>query len=239
MVRTMLPKLRATTPAQLLCWGYEIIDASGLHKVLQGRDDISKLVDTKMEFTDDIENDGAFSGEAHIKLSPLEALTLAYIGVYYSQITSGFDYYIGFEMEDAYKNQSEQMISDGLLMQYVGKVQEAIVPFQETKAIGILPNNKHAIEDIIVEAINKKIARRATYPQTCNLVISILSPNSSIDYKRIVDACDVATFDQVFAMEYVGNNLRTCAVHDLTILKANPNSKLQVPILSPVLQYAE
>jgi len=213
---------------------FKIVDTLGLHQTLQG-DDVSKLIDTKMEYSNPLENDDAFANEAQVKLSPLEALSLAYIGVYYSQIASGYSYYIGFELEDAYKNQSEQMLSDGLLMQYLGDKQEAITPLQETKAIGILPDSERGIEDIIIEATNKKIRRRSTYPSVCDLVISVLSPRSNIDYKRVVNACDVAAFDKVFAMEYVGNNLRTCAVHDLTELRASPNSKLYVPILSPTL----
>jgi hypothetical protein len=233
----MLPKLRAIQPAQLLNWGYQIVDNLGLHKTLQG-DYIARLIDAKIYFSNPAENEGAFTGVAQVKLSPLEALSLAYLTVYYLQITTGYDYYIGFEMEDAYKAQSEQMLSDGLLMQYIGDRQKAITPLQETKAIGIFPGNTLAIEDIIIEAINKKTARRSTYPAVCDLVVSILSPHSNIDYKRVLSACDVAVFDKVFAMEYVGNNLRTCAVHDLTALKAKPSSKLYVPVLSPVLQYA-
>jgi len=140
-------------------------------------------------------------------------------------------------MEDSYKNQSEQMLSDGLLVRCIGDKQEALTPFQETKAIDILPGNKSAIENIVIEVINKKVARRPTYPEVCDLIVSVPSPSSNIDYKHIVSECDVAVFGKVFAMEYVGDNLRTCAVHDLTELKANPSGKLHVPILSPILQY--
>lgn len=232
----MLPKVRASTPGQFLDWGFKVIDTLGIHQTLQG-DDISTLLDTKMEFSNPSENDGSFADKAQIKLSPLEALSLAYIGVYYAQIANEYSYYIGFEMEDSYKKQSEQMISDGLLMQYDGDTQESIFPFQETKAIGMFKRDTRNIEDVIIESINKKLARRSSYPDTCGLLVSILCPHSNIGYKRIVDACDISVFDKAFAMEYVDNNLRTCAVLDLTELKANPGGKLNVPIISPNLRY--
>ena len=61
-MKSRLPKFRATTPAQLLDWGYKIVDNLGLHKNLQG-DDVSKLVDTKIEFSNPSENDGAFGAD--------------------------------------------------------------------------------------------------------------------------------------------------------------------------------
>ena len=223
-------------------WCFTAIKNEGVDVIIRGNSKLSDLIDTTQADAINGDGDDKFARPLDIRLNVIESLSLAYLALYIRELfKNGDDYFIGVEIEDAYKARSEEHIGDGLIRAARDMRPGAQTPVQETKVITFVPRETRRIEDIAIANINKKIAKRKDYPEFCTLLISVLPDAAKqIDYRHIVDACDLFVYDQVFALEYEpgSTDLRKCQIRDLLALKKGERS-IWSPIIAPQLRYSE
>lgn len=230
--------IRWVTIANLFDWCFDAINKVGIKNAIQGNSALSDVVDTTKAQAGNTAPAGSFTDGLNIRLNVIESLSLAYLALYIGQLEqSNSDYVIGVEEEDVHKKKDhEESLGDGLIMKTEDGVPGASLSVQETKVIGLFPKDKRMIEDIAISNINKKIAIRDHYPDDCRLLVSILSPRSGIDYKRIAETCNLSVYEQALALEYIGNDLSTCAVINLSDVKNNQPPH-RVLVITPRLRY--
>ena len=184
-----------------------------------------------------------FSGTKDCELSLSEALSLCYIAEYMKEkFHKGkvYEYYIPVQIEKSFhadQSTFEWYFGDGKV-RWANTYEYAEFPFQETKALNYTPQTSdRVIEDEIIRVINKKTtaSKRSGYNDVCGLLISVLPKVSSINYRRVLDAVDISSYDATYLVEY-SNDFRTGTVIDLLSHKeVTPSRPLTItPRLVPV-----
>jgi hypothetical protein len=195
---------------------FKIIEKYGLGKAMSGKA-VSDFGDVDIEIEDPSNVSKHFQSGSRITLSTIELLSMAYLTTYYqNQDTEPKKYFIGVDIEDGRKGQTERelYLSDGVLCIHA-KDGETITPFQQVIAQNIVgPNAKNSIQEEIIRQTKKKIERRSTYNDVCGLIISALPGNASFDVAALLDSCDMEAFSPTFVMIY-REELKTCLVEYL------------------------
>ncbi len=141
-----------------------------------------------------------FASGRLIDINAGEMLSLGVIGVYYNLLDShkSKSYQVVVGIDDSAKTSIENVLSDGAIWD---NQQKQKMPFQQVMVQGYFPP-KEVNEDFVIEAINDKIRRRNDYPNHCGLLVSIYGDKGAINFKKIIDICDLDKFDIVFAVVY-------------------------------------
>lgn len=205
-------------PEDLLKLCLALIDREGVTSIL-GRKQVSDVIEINKHIIDPHNiNNSRFKNGFDISLRITEALSLSYLALYYqNQAKQDLQYVIYVDVENDFKNGSgeELYLSDGVLAVIDNKTDTPSIfsPFQQVIAQNIIGGNKTKnIQDLIIQELNKKIARRNTYNDTSGLIVSVLpSYGSKIDLGEIINKCDVEKFLPTFFLLY-SDDFGTCQV---------------------------
>lgn len=196
-----------TTPGQLLDVSFGIVDQHGIAAAMSSRE-ISSYKNIDIYIQDQAKSSQYFKDGGKILLSVIEAVSMAYVAIYYQQTSSdkSLKYSIGVDIQDRHKRLTEReyFLSDGVLSVSGGTQDDRLTPFQQVTAQNILgkSNQKLDIEAEIIKQINRKISRRRSYNDISGLIISACTNGGSIDISKIVDQCDLEAFQPTFLIVY-------------------------------------
>ena len=142
-----------------------------------------------------------FLSKQTIDIRAGEMLSLGVIGLYYAitSTASSRTFQVVVGVEDALKNEIENLISDGAIWE---DGIAAKMPFQHTLVQGYLPKKRNVTTDDVIKALNDKIFIRDQYPHNCGLLLSIYAETGQIDFKRIISSCDVDKYTVVYVLAY-------------------------------------
>lgn len=152
-----------------------------------------------------------FSSKQMIDIRAGEVLSLGVIGLYYSIFCSfnrrTFQIVVG--VEDTLKKQIENLISDGAIWE---NEKEIKMPFQQTLIQGVMPMPHEIKTEEVVIAIDNKLAQREHNPDNCGLLVSVYGHAGKIDFKKIIDSCDLSKYSSVFVLAYQLPKIETVTV---------------------------
>lgn len=196
----------------------KIVKKYGILAAMSGKA-VSEFEEDEVIFDDILGIESYFKRKDGIILRTIEAISMAYICFYYENKASPKDtYYIGVDIEDKLKGQTEREVyfSDGLLSWHKEGRAPIITPFQQVSAQNVVGANKGIdIQKEIIKMIVAKCNRRNTYGEVYGLIVSVLPESGSIDIAQICEECDLTAFSPTLLLVYE-DNLKTCLVIDLT-----------------------
>jgi len=205
-------------PTELKKLCLQAADATGIGKALGGTP-LEEMLDITKELKDET---GTLRPNDTTKIGVrlLEGLSLAYLAEFYRNTANpDADYTVGVNIADDYAQQTELHLSDGILLEIdkpTGKNRR--LPFQQVVAQNVIGNNKGIdIEEEVIKQLNSKVQRRDTYSDISGLILAILpdDKSASLDAKKIIEQCDVESFNPTFILGY-SDNLHKCTVLHLT-----------------------
>jgi len=145
-----------------------------------------------------------FASGKTIDLNVSELLGIGCVADYYlwnsMEANTGNTYQAVVGVEDAAKNQIENILSDGAV--YHDQTNKNILA-QQVMVQGYFPDKRITNEDVI-EAIKKKMALRDRYHENCILIVNAFGNDIAIDLKTINDEIKDLTdqFTDVYLVVY-------------------------------------
>jgi hypothetical protein len=138
-----------------------------------------------------------------LEISWLEALSLSWIAHYHYKYIDNVDFLISAQVDDKYKNGTELMLSDGILV-YVENAQVTYSHiFQQVMAQNLYGKNKGIdINEELIRQINKKAERRESYAHGCGLIASAVSNGQDIEIERIITESNAEKFYPSYLVVY-------------------------------------
>lgn len=206
------------SPNDLMLVCLKAIQSNGLSSVI-GRKQPSDFVNITQIIVDSNNiKDNHFKNGVDINLRITEALSLAYLALYYQHHTKrNIKYMVNVDIDDNFKNESQRelYLSDGVLGEVDATTGEPgrYFPLQQVMAQNVIGKNINSrIEDIIIQEINKKVARRDTYNKVSGLAVSVIPGHgSSLQLDEILQKCDIEKFLPTFLLLY-SDNFETCQI---------------------------
>lgn len=208
----------STNPNDLMLVCLKAIKSNKLLDVI-GRKQPSDFVDITQIIVDPNNiKDTHFKNGFNINLRITEALSLAYLALYYQHHAKrDVKYMVNVDIDDNFKNESQRelYLSDGALGEVDATTGEPgqFFPLQQVIAQTVIGKNTHSrIEDVIIQEMNKKTAKRDTYNEVSGLIVSVLPGHgSNLQLDEIIQKCDVEKFLPTFLLLY-SDGFETCQV---------------------------
>lgn len=161
-----------------------------------------------------------------------EMLGIGVVGMYYNYIGAwdNHTYQSVVGVEDSSKRYIETLLSDGAIWSNRDKNR---MMFQQVMAQGYLPQSKKIDTNMLIKAIDHKVAMRNNYPENCGLIVNLFSESGDIDFKEVASRCDLKSYNIVLVNVYDLPGLKQAICWDLNPddIKANiPPKTLTVGI---------
>lgn len=215
---------------------FDVIDQQGPTVMTQGN---YKLDLSEQFILSAAEEQNKFRGLASCELSLSEALSLCYLSEYVRERHykyDDFEYTVAVQIERSFHHTrdhklKEWYLGDGMLRWESKGGNWSALPVQETKAVNFTPHtDNRVIEDEVIRVITRKTSEstRKHYNNVCGLLVSVMPKASNIDYRRILENIDIASYDAAYLVEY-SNGFKTGTVINLLSYKnANPEKPLTI-----------
>jgi len=153
--------------------------------------------------------DKLFANNNNFMLSVSELYDLAFLGLYETEVAKKVgdkvEYLVGTDIENQIAKNNElreKQFCDGVLVIQRPEEESGFFPIQHVKVISFT-EMKGSIEDLVISAVLKKVKKRANYPSICGLVVSIISDESGVNYKKITNAVkNKLNFDAFYFIEH-------------------------------------
>lgn len=174
-----------------------------------------------------------FSNRNLVEVNLGELLGLGVLGQYYHYFDKDKLWDVVLGLEDVWKPHTEAVLSDGALKE---NGQTARMTVQQVMAQDYFNKSGHSLEDILIEKIKDKEARRSDYPEKCVLLASVYSKQGGLDFKRVMDECDMSAFDLYFCIIYQLPSLEQCLVIHLD-KNASPEQFIKSRIPFELVRY--
>lgn len=153
--------------------------------------------------------DKLFANNNNFMLSVSELYDLTFVALYETEVAKkagdNVEYLVGTDIENQIAKNNElreKQFCDGVLVIQRPKVEAGFFPIQHVKVISFT-EMKANIEDLVISAVLKKVEKRTNYPSICGLVVSIISGESGLDYKKIADMVkNKLNFEALYFIEH-------------------------------------
>lgn len=135
----------------------------------------------------------------------IEALNLIWVAQYHKQKlkNNAYDFLIGVDVEEGFKQSSELMISDGVLLYLENEKMVYSHIFQQALAQNLYGKNKNTnLEKEILFQIDRKAKKRPNYAKGCGLIIGVVSDGQRINVRKIIKESEADKYYPAYAVIY-------------------------------------